>query len=145
MQLDEGRMTAKVGCIPYVRRDNGDIAYLFMVPSDPQYGGTRPQIAKGNVDAGENLKQAGLREAKEELGLIESNIISTKLVWQGRPLPQRYDMSVYVCEIRDVNKFDQPHFETGSTHWLTLEQFKVSGRGSHLPAVQAAEDAIRNK
>lgn len=127
----------RAGLIPYVVEDD-QIVMMFMRPSDPDYGGDRFQIAKGKVEDDENDLQAAIREAQEELGLFHGNVISTHQVGQfmGRT-------TIFVSKVRDKDLFDDPHFETGDTKWMTLEQFIDSGRDLHKPVVKASWRLIR--
>lgn len=107
---------------------------MFMIPSHPAYGGTSPQIAKGYVDDGETVKEAAWREGKEELGLHTDNIVGEiKQIWKGllwsgdndKDLP----FTVFACEVEstEASKFDEPHFETGETMWMTPDEFSLAG------------------
>lgn len=117
---------------------------LFMVPSDPAYGGSRPQIAKGNVDEGEDLLTAALREAEEELGFVEANIATEPIeAWGGGLVGMKtgggdlpYSMKVFAVQVKDKSAFTDPHYETGSVHWLSAEEFAQVGRASQNEAVQ---------
>ena len=60
----------KAGVIPYFVRPDGKVIMQFMVSSDAKYGGAAPQISKGNIDPGENVKDAAIREAHEELVFV---------------------------------------------------------------------------
>src|SRR5438309_578670 len=93
----------KAGFMPYVI-EGGRPLFMFMIPSKPNFGGPQPGIAKGGVDEGESVIRAAIREASEELGLKESNIVenTTKLAWKGRMEGSKeiYTMSIYVGEIK---------------------------------------------
>jgi 8-oxo-dGTP pyrophosphatase MutT (NUDIX family) len=132
MQLYDKKLVYRAGVIPYVIEDN-QIKMMFMVPSDPTYGGSLPQIAKGRVEDGETTEAAGLREAQEELGLFIGNIKRTEElgVFMGRT-------TVYVSKVKDRDMFGSPCFETSDVKWMTLEEFMVDGRPLHVPVVQAA-------
>lgn len=135
-ELDDGekvdRLPKRAGVIPYMTFDDGNTRMLFMVPSDPAYGGDRFQIAKGKIDDGENIKQAALREGKEELGLRLNNIESSQYI--GIHL----GMGIYVAKVKDSESFDRPHFETGDTRWMTIEEFDADGRELHKSLVKFA-------
>jgi len=135
----------KSGMIPYVMK-GGVPLFLFMIPSDSAYGGSRPSISKGNVDSGETTEQAAIREAEEELGLKRSNIVlgSVRLIWNSTFTGDvdAYDFYVYVCEVKSSSDFDKPHYETGSVHWLTAEEFENRGRRIHVKIVNTANELI---
>lgn len=130
----------KGGVLPFYI--NGDeIQFMFMIPSDPNYGGTNPQIAKGEVDGGEDVQQTAFREAREELGLTKTNIENV-LQPTSRRIPRNppeapYMLTVYGIKVKDKYMFAEPHYETGERMWLTLEQFQHQGQLEHLPFVQA--------
>lgn len=130
----------KAGLIPYVY-ENGEPVFMFMVPSDPNFGGTKPAIAKGNIDPGESVLDAAIREAEEELGLVRSNIIrnTLRLVWTGH---KGYSMTVFMCEVYSKENFVEPHFETGETHWLTSKQFAEEGKAWQISIVSKARSLL---
>ncbi|AVH84945.1 hypothetical protein RsoM2USA_16 [Ralstonia phage RsoM2USA] len=135
-ELDDGekvtRLPKRAGVIPFKKFPDGQIRMLFMVPSNPAYGGDRFQIAKGKIDDGENIKQAALREGKEELGLRTNNIESSTYI--GVHL----GMGIYVAKIKDIEHFDKPHFETGDVRWMTDAEFEADGRELHKSLVKFA-------
>jgi 8-oxo-dGTP pyrophosphatase MutT (NUDIX family) len=137
----------KLGAIPWYEHA-GKVFMLFMTPSDPAYGGTRPQIAKGRQDAGESALHAALREAAEELGLRGSNIRAVS----GRAATENilgaddaYQLTVYAVEVKNPRDFDQPHYETASTHWLSLENFLIQGRQNQAGMVKKVYEIIQNQ
>lgn len=112
----------RAGIIPYTVTD-GNLEMYFMVPSDPRYGGSAPQIAKGGVDEGETEVETAIREGEEELGLRRSNC-TDKPVLVGI----HGNITVYAVEVRSQDAFDDPHYETGETLWLTPDEFQTYGR-----------------
>ncbi len=122
----------RAALIPFIEEEN-EISMLFMKPSKPQFGGDRFQLANGKQDEGESLVDTALREAKEELGLFEGNIIALEDIgeWLGRT-------TVFVCHIKDKGMFGDPHYETGDVRWMTLDDFVNEGRDIHKPIVKAA-------
>jgi 8-oxo-dGTP pyrophosphatase MutT (NUDIX family) len=52
---------------------------MFFIPSDPDFGGYKFQIAKGRVDR-RITSNAAIREAEEEIGLDKENIKKVTLV-----------------------------------------------------------------
>lgn len=127
----------RAGLIPY-RVINNQIEMMFMIPSDQRYGGDKPQVSKGKVEDGEDFKHAALREAKEELGLLESQIegeIHELGLFLGR-------MTMFYCKVGEDAIFGMPGSESADVMWLTLEQFKQQGRELHLPMVSIAHHLI---
>lgn len=123
----------RAGVIPFYVHENGKIEMMFMVPSDSRYGGSDPQFCKGKVEKGENHEEAAVREAVEELGLRENNVewFSYLGIFLGRTY-------IYICEVNNKEDFDEPHYETESVHWLTLEDFDNRGRDIHRPVIREA-------
>lgn len=127
------------GVLPY-HIDEGQIKILFMRPSDPKFGGKSFQMAKGKHEEGETAKEAGLREAGEELGLFKGNIEHTHNL--GKFLGRTH---VFVARIKDPNMFGDPDSETKETMWMTPEEFQANGRDLHKPVVKAAVRYIKEK
>ena len=128
----------RAGVIPYLLED-GEIQMMFMKPSKTKYGGAKFQIAKGKYEKGETAVEAGLREAKEELGLFGGNIenLDELGVFMGRT-------TIFIAEIKDKDMFGEPHHETAATTWMTPQEFQKEGRGLHKPVVKAAVRKIQN-
>lgn len=122
----------RAGLLPYIVEE-GSIKFLFMKPADSRFGGDRFQIAKGKVEEGETREQAALREASEELGLVLDNIDPP--IYLGEFLGRT---SFFLAAVKDKDNFNQPHFETGDTAWMTLPEFQNIGRTLHVPIVQDA-------
>lgn len=125
----------KAGFVPY-QISNGVPLFMFMIPSDPRFGGDQPQIAKGMIDEGEDEFTSAIREAEEELGLRCSNIIPP-IKHVTTDIRGSVSMAIFMGQIKNLKDFDAPHYETGSVHWLTLEQFRKIGKPSHLHIVEA--------
>lgn len=130
------KLIYRAGTIPYVVEDD-KVLMMFMKPSNPEFGGSDFQIAKGRVEDGEDTKTAALREAKEELGLFLSNIHAAEEVgvFMGRT-------TLYIAKVKDRSLFGEPSFETAETAWLTLDQFAHIGRDLHYAAVKTAHEKI---
>lgn len=128
----------RAGTIPYMV-NNGVVHMMFMKPSDTMYGGDQMQIAKGRVEDGEDNRTAAIREAREELGLLMSNVTSVHEVgnFMGRT-------TVYVAKIKDINRFGEPSSETAETSWMTMDEFVANGRPLHVPVVRAAYEYIHD-
>ena len=126
----------KAGCIPFLI-DEDEIFMLFQISSDPEFGGSDPMISKGKIDEGETSKVTARREATEELGLRESNIVPGTLrkVWTGRS--KGYQLIIYTCQVKNKTDFDIPHYETKAVVWMTMEEFRRAGRKDHVPIVEA--------
>lgn len=103
------------GLIPYYIE--GDHVYVkVMKPSDPAYGGTEWQLAKGGIEPGLDPEANALKEAHEEVGLKPSNITRMfKLLYKNH-------LHVYAAEVKDKDDFDEPHYETGAVNWIKLPE-----------------------
>ena len=51
-------------------------------------------------------------------------------------------ISIFAVEVKDMVNFDIPHFETGETRWMNLDEFKEEGRELHLNSVLNAHRKI---
>jgi 8-oxo-dGTP pyrophosphatase MutT (NUDIX family) len=123
----------RAGLIPFYINNNDVIEMKFMVPTDQKYGGSDPQFAKGRIEKNENHEESAIREAKEELGLKEDNV--EWIYYLGQFLGRTH---IHICEVKSKNDFDEPHYETESTHWMTLEDFMTGGRELHRPVIREA-------
>jgi 8-oxo-dGTP pyrophosphatase MutT (NUDIX family) len=130
----------KAGLVPYYRDSvNNRIMVCLMVPSDPNYGGTQPQIAKGGIDPGETALQAAKREAWEELGLPESQIVyihqlskmqSGKFTW-------------FAAEVKSMDLQPAGH-ETDKVLWLDLRSAIKQIRDWQRPVLFHLVNFLRN-
>lgn len=126
----------RAGLIPFFINDDGMIEMLFMIPSDQRYGGSDPQMAKGRIDDDEEPSETALREAKEELGLIQGNITG-ELEYFGVHLGRTH---VYACEVRSKDRFGIFSGETEDTRWMTEDDFRKNGRDIHRALVSMVAD-----
>jgi 8-oxo-dGTP pyrophosphatase MutT (NUDIX family) len=103
-------------------------------------------ISKGHVEQGENLQDAALREAVEELGLIHSNLIPTtiKQCWHGNVagLKEHYVMTVYMGQVKDANNFAKHDYEIAETRWTTSDEFMLHGRDLHKQIVNVCASKV---
>lgn len=140
------RANPKVGIIPYYVNEDDQVVMAFMIPSDPSYGGDRPQIAKGEIDNGEAPLDAAVREGVEELGLRYNNMIFSTLKQvasgQCQGLYANYPIRVYAVRVKDRNEFDAPHFETKERVWMTYLDFVAFGREQQEDIVSKAFNEI---
>ncbi len=132
-------MTDRAGIIPYYF-DGDEVIMLFFVPSDPRYGGESPQIAKGQIDPGEDPKTAAIREGYEEVGLVASNILNIEEL--PTVVYNNSKMTVFIAEVRNIENFVEPGFECKETMWLSVEEFMTVGRRWQQGIVAAAYKQI---
>lgn len=140
--LLENANIKKAGIIPFVRVDD-EIEMLFMISSDPNYGGPDPMVSKGRIDAGETPEQAAIREGHEELGLRQSNFAGQVFHVHDaevKGLDAVYVMRIFAVEVKNKDDFDQPHYETKEVVWLSEKDYEMVGRRSHRPFVKALCD-----
>lgn len=144
------RKWRRSGGIPYFVKDQ-EVFMYFMKPSNPLYGGNDFQIAKGTFDKGETPLTTAIRECGEELGLLTSNVVDKNhmIVRSFIPVdqnePPKYDFYVFLFQIRDINQFNDPHFETGEVRWMTANEFSVLGRKDQVKIVLKANQEIKRK
>ena len=134
----------KAGIIPWISFQ-GEVLMLFMIPSDPNFGGTQPQIAKGHIDPGMNAYQTAIKEGVEELGLRKSNVSyihNPPVTLQVTGAMAQYRLVVYTAQVKEIGAFDEPHYETGNTFWLTNTQFQRYGEPRQKPLVSRAFQQI---
>lgn len=145
MRIAEVAEKQKAGIIPYFVNKEGVARMLFMIPSNPAYGGSHPQIAKGSIDPGEDTATAAMREGMEELGLQHSNIVAVRSVGTERitGLDETYSLSLFAAKVKNPGQFSQPHYETGKRVWLSAEEFSKVGRKSQAALVKKAYDIIQ--
>ncbi|HET8688270.1 MAG TPA: NUDIX domain-containing protein [Methanosarcina sp.] len=144
MRPEEFKPSNKAGVIPYFVKDE-EIYMMFMVPSNPKFGGSSPQIAKGRVEDGENIQEAALREAEEELGLrlnnIESVIHVTTQILTG--FDETYNFTLFAAKVSDPDNFGATDHEVGGRFWLTFDEFLQKGRSTQKSLVQLAYNKIK--
>jgi 8-oxo-dGTP pyrophosphatase MutT (NUDIX family) len=137
---EEKEKIVRAGLIPFILND-GKVNMYVMKPSDPKYGGTKWQIAKGQIDPGENPQKAATREAEEELGLRKSNILelfSVGSYWSNK-------FHVFGCIVKDPKAFGKPHYETGATAWINWQTWYSEGRREQTKMMSAAYKIAKTK
>jgi len=112
-------MTRAASIIYHVTQ-GGPIHVLLVKPSDPNYGGPDFQVPKGVIDPGETSIDTALREAEEEAGLNQGNMVSIFKV-------HNYDhITLYAIEVVRMEDFNQPDYEVAEARWFMLrDAFKI--------------------
>ena len=134
----------KAGFIPfYFDETLGKFKYMMMVSSDAEFGGDRPMISKGGQDPGETNLQTALREAREELGLMSSNLISCFDLAVEKY--KNYKLFVFAGEVENFGDeyFGDFCYETEYTVWMTADEFYDKGREDHHDFVRKLEDYLQ--
>lgn len=112
---------SKAGAIIFTR--NPKPLVLMLKSSNPAFGGTSWQLPKGQIDSGESPEQAGIREAKEEAGLMDSDVLKiTDLgTFTLKGMMDTYGIHFQAVETHKPKVSGTYHFETGETKWFTVE------------------------
>ena len=139
----------KAGFIPYFLDEaSGKFKYLMMVSSDAAYGGDLPMVSKGGQDPAdadgsqETVVDTAFREAEEELGLKEENVVeSFYLMSKSYP---KYDLYIFAGQIKDPDDFVKPCYETEFTVWMTADEFFEKGRKDHRVFVDHLENTLQS-
>jgi len=101
------------GLIP-VYMEYGRVFACCMIPSNPDFGGDMPQMAKGHIEDDLSPKENAIKEAVEELGLKESNIHDV------RYLGDYTRIAAFTCLVHDPDDFDEPHWESECSMWVDI-------------------------
>lgn len=144
-QEQEYEKRPRAGLMVYTRDANGELVFLMMVSSNPKFGGAKPMISKGKIENGESEFTCAVREAEEELGLESSNLAARPMLLTRDRVVLRsgtYDLTLYYAPIRDRWDFGKWCDETDYTVWMTLQEFRESGRGDHVKYVEMLVDLI---
>lgn len=113
----------KAGIIPYYIDENDKIWMLFIVSSNPKFGGPFPSIAKGKNDPFETPRYTAMREASEELSINISKFIPCKFLDKAKILGKKLKFDMYVYMIRCKRMFDIPsNAEISHGEWIPEDQ-----------------------
>lgn len=119
--IENKRIIDTAGTIPYYIDENNDVHVYLMIPSNPDYGGTQPQLAKGQIDDGYTVKETAAKEAKEEVGLKLTNLKFFKKLNDFKYIDGKM-IAVYYAEVKDINDFNDPHWESKWSGWINLSK-----------------------
>jgi 8-oxo-dGTP pyrophosphatase MutT (NUDIX family) len=136
----------RAGLIPFIR-EKGEIKYLMMVASNPIFGGPRPMISKGKIEEDEDAYHCAIREAIEELGLVDLNMKTKPFKIAEERVVLRsgmYDFTLYAVELYNTWHFEPWCEETEYTEWHTLESFVQHGRRDHVKFIAMLEERIKH-
>ena len=136
------------GLIPYTYREDGTMIFLTMIASDPKFGGPKPMISKGKIEDDEDSLGAAIREAEEELGLKQENIIGPifEVIKERVTLYSgTYLLDVYGCQIMDRYDFNKWCEETEYIEWFSLEEFREHGRRDHFKYLSLLQEIVLEK
>lgn len=107
----------KAGLVLY-RQTKDDVLFRCMIPSDPMYGGSSPQIPKGGIDEGDSIKYTALKECCEECGLISENLDS----FEEFKIYEKMKMAVFIGTVIDPDTFEKPHWESKWSGWVSYKE-----------------------
>lgn len=146
----------KAGVLLFKPQPDGDMEFYLMRPvptaghpgGEPQYQigkGTRhitprggkpldytPGMAVADTDELEHLKTTALREAREEMGLNDSNIARRTLLDLGAHATTSASSGksarvyLYAAEIMDKERFHEPDSSTGQCKWIRFSEMKAA-------------------
>ena len=115
---------ARAGIVAYYLEDQ-NILIRLMIPSNSDFGGIKPQVAKGRVEEGEHIQETAVREGEEELGLKRSNFAESVVSIGEFPIigqEEKYIFHCFAVRVKNLEDFNTPHFETGWSGWMPCEQ-----------------------
>lgn len=138
----------RAGLVPYFTDANGVTKFLFMVSSNPRFGGPRPMVSKGKIEPDESPFDAAVREAEEELGFVKSNAAALSHLIGDEHVHLRstnYHLTMYAVEVSSPYDFIRWGEETKYTTWLTAEEFRRIGRADHHIYIARIETHLKNK
>jgi 8-oxo-dGTP pyrophosphatase MutT (NUDIX family) len=143
---DETKLKYKAGVIPYVKVGD-EIEMLFVISSNPAFGGPDPGIIKGGADDGETPKETAIREMKEEVGIDENLIVEVEEVFTDRlrGLVSEYKFHVFACQLDKKPELKIDTFEIGEAVWMTIDDFNARGRKSQLHIVKQCIGKLHGK
>jgi len=119
--------------IPYAIED-GEVYIALMKPSDPKYGGSDFQIAKGLQEPGESIEKTAIREGEQELGLDLPNDI--KLIWDNKKSGITYFcVKVEMVGLKPAVN-EQGIMETGAARWFLLSEAEKIIRSFQKPVIR---------
>ncbi len=152
MKLDEVKdpikeIDARAGVYPVYTNEEGQTFVHMMIPSDPRFGGLLPQMGKGGIDEGESAEDAAMREGYEELGLISNNVARiTQLTTSVRiGKKEKYQLTVFVAEVKDPDNFDPYGWESGWAGWIELEKAIETSRKDQRQFLRLLKNKYSNK
>ena len=132
----------RAGVYPVYTEADGQRYVYMMVPSQPKFGGTLPQMGKGGIDDGETPEEAAMREGYEELGLREGNIKSFYQIADESIKTRKggYQLTVFVAEVIDKDAFDPHGYEAKWSGWVEIDEALKVSRPNQQQFLQIIKD-----
>lgn len=109
----------KSGLVLYYTSDS-DVYFRCMIPSDPLYGGSSPQIPKGTIECSDTIEYTAFKECIEEVGLVHDNIKSFEYFKTYKNMK----MAIFIGTVKDTELFNEPHWESKWSGWVSYNHNK---------------------
>jgi len=133
--MEEHIKQSRAGLIPCVLKNNHWYIAL-MKPSNPKYGGTDWQLAKGVVEENDDFKTTAVKECQQELG-ITININNIKLLWYNKQtLTQWFFVELKSLLPMKPGPNEDGIIETGETIWMEINQAEEEIRDWQKPIIK---------
>jgi 8-oxo-dGTP pyrophosphatase MutT (NUDIX family) len=120
--LNEEKLEApRAGAIVYYLSTN-KIEICLVISSNPVYGGPDPQLPKGKIE-NESSKDTAIREAIEETGISQQNIVKVFYLTKGiirEDFYPPFSLELYGIEV-NTKSLNKPDSEIKSAMWYPLE------------------------
>jgi len=126
----------KAGALIYCK--NPKPLILLLKSSNPMFGGSSWQLPKGHIDEGESPHDTGVREGKEETGLMNQDIkdVHDIGIFTFTGMIETYEILFVGIETYQPKVSGKYHFETGEIKWFTIEDAKRVIRKDQLQVLQ---------
>ena len=108
-----GQDVLRSGVIPILEENGKTYAYC-MIPSNVNFGGDKPQMAKGHLEEGYSILENALKESGEEIGLIQENVCNIRFVGVF------HKIAVFACNVKDKNQWKDFEWETSWAGWVDI-------------------------
>lgn len=128
------------GVVPYFY-DNNELYVHLMIPSNKDFGGIYPQIAKGVINKGEDIKSGSIREAEEELGFKKDNVDGNIELLKDYNM-KGMKLHIYIAKVIDPDNFNRPHYETGWSSWLQIDDAIEKCANYQKPILQDIKEIL---
>lgn len=129
----------KVGILPYHTPENDEARYLLYRPL-PKYDFDEVlpyQLARGTVEAGEDVLTTAKREAEEELGIREADVIrwvdAGEMEYRS-PDGKRYPIHWYLAEVKHETSTEPLPQDAAGLKWMTRKEVMAGMESGEIKA-----------